>query len=202
MNSVDKSIAPLDTALRRRFQIFNLEPDLIGMSEHMGLGRDLDLKNVVISEISTVEDVKTLSLTLLDSLNRGISFYLGPEYALGQWYLSSLAGTLKSPDEAKAILGSIWKSQLLPQLEELFHGRIEQLQTVLSLAQEGDPSSPIYLRIPPEEVTELGGASYLCRQDVSIEQLMKFLVRVSGVKRPITLAAGVSEEANEQSQVE
>ena len=202
MNSVDKSIAPLDTALRRRFQIVNLEPDLIEMSKHMGLRTDLDLKNVTISEINTVDDVKILSLALLDSLNRGISFYLGPEYALGQWYLSNLAGTLESPDEAKASLGSIWKSQLFPQLEELFHGRIEQLQTVLSLPQEGDVSSPIYLQSPPEAVTELGGASYLGKQDVSTEELMRFLLRVSGIKKPIALAADVTEEANEQSQIE
>jgi 5-methylcytosine-specific restriction protein B len=180
MNSVDKSIAPLDTALRRRFQAVNLLPDLTGMADLMKI--DFVSQRVALSEVSTVDQVKLLSLSLLDKLNRGISFYLGPEYALGHWYLSGLVDSnLSLAEEAKEILASIWKSQLLPQLEELFHGRIEQLQTVLNLKEAPDVDAPVFLVSPTEEVTELGGAPYLCQQDVTVDQIIRFLMRVSGV---------------------
>ena len=38
MNSVDKSVAPLDSALRRRFHVINIAPDIEGFAEsHLGL---------------------------------------------------------------------------------------------------------------------------------------------------------------------
>jgi hypothetical protein len=179
MNSVDKSIAPLDTALRRRFQVVNLEPNLAEISSHMGI--TYDPENVAPVNLDTVAGVKTVAVGLLAHLNRDIGFYLGPEYALGHWYLSSLGRSVQSVDEAKTTLANIWKSQLLPQLEELFHGRIEQLQTVLNLSETGDETMPVYLESPPEEVTELGGTPYLHRKDVGTDQLMRFLLRVSGL---------------------
>jgi 5-methylcytosine-specific restriction enzyme B len=185
MNSVDKSIAPLDTALRRRFHMVNLVPDLGEISRHMGIS--FDPQNPALTEVDTVDDVKALSLALLDHLNHDISFYLGPEYALGQWYLGGLTANFASADEAKAVLATIWKSQLLPQLEELFHGRIEQLQTVLNLREVPDNTTPVYLESPPDDVIELGGTPYLRQRDVTADRLMRFLLRVSGVPGPASV---------------
>ena len=199
MNSVDKSIAPLDTALRRRFQVVNLVPDLAQISTRMGV--TVDPQNLALAEVNTADDVKALSISLLHQLNQGIGFYLGPEYALGQWYLSGLTGNLESADDAKAVLASIWNSQLLPQLEELFHGRIEQLQTVLNLQENPDDMAPVYLEVPPEEVTELGGAPYLSKRELTTDGLMKFLLRVSGVMTETSAETPPSEEASAASQV-
>lgn len=179
MNSVDKSIAPLDTALRRRFQVISLEPNLAVISSHMGLS--FDANNVAPVDLNTVDGVKTVAIALLAHLNRDIGFYLGPEYALGHWYLGSFTSSVQSVDEAKTLLANVWKSQLLPQLEELFHGRIEQLQTVLKLPPTGDNTMPVYLESPPDEVTELGGTPYLRRQDLGTDQLIRFLLRVPGL---------------------
>jgi 5-methylcytosine-specific restriction enzyme B len=194
MNSVDKSIAPLDTALRRRFQVVNLEPNLAEISRHMGI--DFDPENLALAELNSVDEVKAVAVALLAHLNRDIGFYLGPEYALGQWYLSGLIDDFQSVDDAKAVLANIWKSQLLPQLEELFHGRIEQLQTVLNLPEGSDETTPVYLESPPEEVTELGGTPFLRRRDVSTDQLMTFLLRISGVPTP---TSSETRPANEPS---
>lgn len=121
MNSVDKSVAPLDSALRRRFYVYSLPPDLISMSRHLGLGTWSPRGTLQLTEgLSSVDDVKKLALSLLRSLNRGISFYLGAEYTLGHWYVSRLSDDFESAEEVAQVLADIWDSVLLPQLEELF----------------------------------------------------------------------------------
>jgi 5-methylcytosine-specific restriction enzyme B len=184
MNSVDKSIAPLDSALRRRFQIFNLAPDLQSMSREMGLSVDYRPDAPALPHPhTTVEGVKYLSLSLLNALNNGISSYLGPEYTLGQWYLGSLTGEFKSVGEAQSQLANVWNYQLLPQVEELFHGRIEQLATILRLSEKNSTQhDPVYLNYPAEEMTELGAVPYLCRREVKNDDLMTYLIEVAGVE--------------------
>jgi 5-methylcytosine-specific restriction protein B len=202
MNSVDKSIAPLDSAIRRRFHVVNLAPDLDAMGRVMGLKGQLNLRQPTLPDpLTEVDDVRRLALALLESLNRGISFYLGPEYSLGQWYLGRLSGGVESADEAKEILSEIWRFQLLPQLEELFNARIEQLETVLRLnVLEKDADAPVYLVRPEEQMRELGGMPYLRRREVDIEQVIRFLRHVAEVKAPVPAApAAATEEEDAQA---
>jgi 5-methylcytosine-specific restriction enzyme B len=184
MNSVDKSIAPLDSALRRRFHIVNLAPDLQGMSRQMGLSVDYRPGATALpNPHTTVEGVKYLGLAVLNALNNGISFYLGTEYTLGQWYLGSLTGEFKSVEEVQSLLANIWNYQLLPQLEELFHGRVEQLATILRLREKNSAqNNPVYLNYPEEEMTELGAVPYLCRREVKNDDLITYLIYVAGVE--------------------
>jgi 5-methylcytosine-specific restriction enzyme B len=204
MNSVDKSIAPLDSAIRRRFHVVNLAPDLVAMGRVMGLKGQLNLRQPTLPDpLTDVDDVRRLALALLESLNRGISFYLGPEYSLGQWYLGRLSGSVKSVDEAKEILSDIWRFQLLPQLEELFNARIEQLETVLRLnVLEKDADAPVYLERPEEQMRELGGMPYLRRREMGTEEVIKFLQHVADVKTLVPVAAEpatTSEEGDAQA---
>jgi hypothetical protein len=201
MNSVDKSIAPLDSALRRRFHIINLAPDLLQMAEFFGLkGRNSFRGATLPDPLIEVADVRLLALTLLDALNRGISFYLGPEYSLGQWYLAGLGGTISSVDEAKKILTDIWQFQLLPQLEELFNARIEQLETVLRLSEVAKSSNtPVYLEEPGTKVRELGGMPYLRRRDVDADNVIEFLRHIAEVEKPTPQAEAASAESAGES---
>jgi len=204
MNSVDKSIAPLDSALRRRFHIINLAPDLVEMAKFFGLKEQHSFRGTTLPDpLTEVTDVRLLALALLDALNRGISFYLGPEYSLGQWYLAGLGGTISSVDEAKQILADIWQFQLLPQLEELFNARSEQLETVLRLSELGKSSkTPVYLEEPGTKIRELGGMPYLRRRDVDSDKVIEFLRHVAEVQKPAPPSEAASAEAAEGSAVQ
>src|SRR5262249_23713357 len=46
MNSVDKSVAPLDSALRRRFHIFNLPAELSEIQNAFGLPANVDFEGI------------------------------------------------------------------------------------------------------------------------------------------------------------
>lgn len=201
MNSVDKSIAPLDSALRRRFQIINLPPDLLEMAQFFGLKGYNRFRGVTLPDpLTEVNDVRLLALALLETLNRGISFYLGPEYSLGQWYLTSLGGTISSVDEAKKILADIWQFQLLPQLEELFNARIEQLETVFRLSElSKSKNTPVYLVEPGAKVSEIGGMPYLLRRDVDTDSIIEFLRHVAEVEKTESTTEAASAEAAQES---
>jgi len=193
MNSVDKSVAPLDTALRRRFHVVNLMPDLNGMAQHMNLLQPLGLEKPKLPDpLTEVGQVRTIGLALLHWLNKGIGFYLGTEFGLGEWYLEELArGDVNSVEEAKSSLARIWEFRLLPQLEELFHGRIEQLETVLGLdVSGGDSGEPVYLERPEEKLEERGAVPYLGKRPVNVESVLRFLRRVAHVEQEsVTLEA-------------
>lgn len=184
MNSVDKSIAPLDAALRRRFHVYNLEPDLNEISQFTGVelpseANALTVKYPLTGQNSLIQ----IALALLQFLNRGIGYYLGPEYQLGQWYLDGLCREFDTVDEAIAALLMIWKSKLLPQLEELFNGRVEQLATILKLdSTVNQEEFPVFLEQPREYVVELGGLPYLRHRAVAADKELDFLMRVAGVQ--------------------
>lgn len=134
MNSVDKSVAPLDAALRRRFHLLNLEPELGEMASRMGLSSfDPRSPLVLPNPITEGKDIKRLALGALARMNRAIAQFLGPDFQLGQWYLERLLTSSDNYDEARATLVDVWEHGLLPQLEELFHGRVEQLIALLDL---------------------------------------------------------------------
>jgi 5-methylcytosine-specific restriction protein B len=182
MNSVDKSVAPLDTALRRRFHIVNLMPNLEEMAHAMGLTGVIDYHNITLRDpISDVKDVCVVAISLVNALNHGISLFLGSEFSLGEWYLKDLIQQSTDAEEAKALLARIWQFNLLPQMEELFHGRIEQLALIFKL----DPTNaelPVNLVEPDEDMAERGAIPYLQKRQASVEEIIRFLRRLCGIK--------------------
>lgn len=169
MNSVDKSVAPLDAALRRRFHLLNLDPELGEMATRMGLrGFDPDAPLVLPNPLTEGKDIKRLAIAAVAKINRAISQFLGSEFQLGQWYLEGLLAASDDLDAARAALADLWEHDLLPQLEELFHGRVEQLIALLDLksslverpdsALEELGATPVLSRVhglPPDDVVTL-----------------------------------------------
>lgn len=159
MNSVDKSISPLDTAFRRRFHIINLAPTEIEIRNAVGLAIGevwtKDLKSTSLDSKS----VSILSAALLVKLNRAIGVYLGSDFMLGQWYLVGLKDA--KDIEARTILSDLWLYKILPQLIELFHGRDDQLAAILELETTNKVGSAIILHNPSEQEIEYGATGYL-----------------------------------------
>jgi 5-methylcytosine-specific restriction enzyme B len=108
MNTADRSIALLDAAMRRRFAFVELSPDreptrslLVRWSEHHDLG--------------------SVAAELLIELNRRID---DPDFRIGPSYFMRHTGPdAFSPEQ----LGRIWRSSILPLLQEHHYGQWDQV---------------------------------------------------------------------------
>ncbi|HXN59926.1 MAG TPA: AAA family ATPase [Acidimicrobiales bacterium] len=131
MNTVDRSIALVDSAMRRRFAFIALEPRvdptrslLRKWSAHFGLG--------------------PIAANLLEELNRRIDdpdFQIGPSYFMRR----------TEPDALSAErLGRIWATDILPLLEEHYYGQWPTFASRFSLASVMQASMPIGTSAPEE----------------------------------------------------
>ena len=124
MNTADRSIALMDTALRRRFQFVEMMPDT-----------DI-LKNV------TVEGVEIAPI--LKKINERITFLYDREHTIGHAFFIKLIG---SPNINT--LGSIFERSIIPLLQEYFYEDYQKIQLVLGDNGKVDASTKF---IKDEEV--------------------------------------------------
>ena len=115
MNTADRSIALMDTALRRRFQFVEMMPDT-----------DI-LKNV------TVEGVEIAPI--LKKINERITFLYDREHTIGHAFFIKLIG---SPNINT--LGSIFEKSIIPLLQEYFYEDYQKIQLILGDNEKSDPS--------------------------------------------------------------
>ncbi|KRF44618.1 hypothetical protein ASH01_11540 [Terrabacter sp. Soil811] len=100
MNSADRSVAPLDAALRRRFAIIYVGPDYGLLRERLALPADFVLGQP--STWSSPEHVKALAVAILQALNERIEVVLGRDFLLGHSVMWDVAG-----DTVEAALRSL-----------------------------------------------------------------------------------------------
>ena len=115
MNTADRSIALLDTALRRRFVFEEMMPD----PSHPGIATDLD----------GIDCGK-----LLEAMNRRIAVLLDREHQIGHTYLLRV-GTLPA-------LAVTFRNRIMPLLQEYFYNDWEKIRAVLNdngLVKKSDP---------------------------------------------------------------
>ena len=103
MNTADRSIQMLDTALRRRFTFFERMPD----PDHAGIG--------------TVEGVDCRRL--LRMMNERIAVLLDREHQIGHTYFMNLRGLVD--------LGNVFQNRILPLLQEYFFDDWSKIRAVL-----------------------------------------------------------------------
>lgn len=121
MNSADRSLTPLDTALRRRFEFVEFLPDPELLAK-----RELD------GQIYTAE-VEGINLAgLLDMLNERIEILLGRDYVLGHAYFWSV--------KSLADLKKIMRNKIIPQLQEHCFEDWEKVRLILADNQKQDPA--------------------------------------------------------------
>jgi 5-methylcytosine-specific restriction protein B len=124
MNTADRSIALLDTALRRRFAFHEIMPNPALLSD-----------TVVQSESDSVDLEK-----LLVALNQHILKTLGRDYQIGHSYFLRVAN--KPEDERLDELEYVWNNQILPLLEEYYYGRRDILAGILSGSRASNENDP------------------------------------------------------------
>ena len=116
MNTADRSIAMIDTALRRRFDFIEIQPD-------SGLLRDVVVGGIDIAE-------------MLDTMNRRITVLLDREHTIGHSYLLPL-----KDDSSAENLAVIFENKIIPLLQEYFYDDYEKIQLVLGDNQKSDDSA-------------------------------------------------------------
>lgn len=124
MNSADRSIALIDTALRRRFTFFEYTTDSTLLSE--------DVEGINIQN-------------LVQMMNSRIEFLLDKDHLLGHAYFINVA--------TKNDLCSVFRNKVIPLLEEYFYGDYEKIQLVLGDNKEfgKKPDNRIVI---PKSITE------------------------------------------------
>lgn len=111
MNTADRSIALLDTALRRRFHFKELMPDSSKIAGNDGAG------NII------AEDGRNINLRLLlDAMNRRIRFFLSRDLMLGHAYLCPVTNFSQ--------LKVVFLTQFIPLLQEYFYEDWHKIQLV------------------------------------------------------------------------
>ena len=118
MNTADRSLALLDTALRRRFDFIEMMPDY----------------DVLKNEADDNYQVKGINLALmLKAMNDRIEYLYDREHTLGHAFLMPVVELIKSGDEGKAFkeLKSVFMNKILPLLEEYFYEDWSKIALVL-----------------------------------------------------------------------
>jgi len=106
MNSVDRSVALVDYALRRRFGFVRLAPE-----------------PEIIASVRGKEPAARLAADLLDGFNDWLVAQLDAEHAIGHSFFLNTA----IPLDDSASLGRIWELDVRPLLEEYFFGDRDRL---------------------------------------------------------------------------
>lgn len=106
MNTADRSIAMLDTALRRRFSFYEMTPN-------SALLKGIEVEGINIER-------------LLESLNKRITVLFDRDHTIGHSYFLPLKNN-PTIDH----LGMIFENRIIPLLQEYFYDNYERIQLIL-----------------------------------------------------------------------
>jgi 5-methylcytosine-specific restriction protein B len=129
MNTADRSISLIDTALRRRFDFIELPPSLSVIEENVG-------NKGVVDGVDLVK--------LLETINNRIEFLLDKDHLIGHSYFLSI----NSIEDLK----EVFKNNILPLLEEYFHNDYFNIQRVLGDNPEWEKSKELKIISSNDEI--------------------------------------------------
>jgi hypothetical protein len=110
MNTADRSVEALDTALRRRFSFTEVEPQ-------PGLLAEIEIDGLNLAD-------------MLRTINHRIELLLDKDHCIGHAYFMDIA----KADEPGRALREVFAQKVLPLLEEYFFGATGKIQLVLGPA--------------------------------------------------------------------
>lgn len=125
MNTADRSIALMDTALRRRFKFIEMMP------------REEVLEGIKVGEVNIVK--------VLKAINSRIEFLFDREHTIGHAYFTPLA---KEPTLEK--LADIFQNSIIPLLQEYFYEDYSKIQLIL-----GDNVKPADFKFIKDEAVKI-----------------------------------------------
>ncbi len=110
MNTADRSIALMDTALRRRFDFVEMMPDVS-----------------VLDGITVSSDGEEVNISrMLRTINQRIEYLYDREHTIGHAFFIKLRN-----NNSKEVLADIFRNNVVPLLQEYFYEDYEKIQLVL-----------------------------------------------------------------------
>ena len=135
MNTADRSLALLDTALRRRFDFEPLLPDTRA-EKVPGEKNSAPLAGLVVTTNVGLIDVRLM----LERINERIEALYDRDHCIGHAYLTGLARVTDGPQRFDA-LASTFRQRIVPLLEEYFFEDWRKIRLVLGDNQKTDVAS-------------------------------------------------------------
>lgn len=165
MNSADRSVAPLDAALRRRFAIIYVGPDYDVLRAHLGVSDALVNDDGrtdpgAPADWTTIEQGYAVAVAALERLNARIEAVLGRDFVLGHsvmWHVSGgdLTEVLRS-------IAFALDTQVIGTLQLSFVDNDAALAAVLNApidpSATAQPGSAASWQLPPGSIAEVAPA--------------------------------------------
>ncbi|ELW2902827.1 AAA family ATPase [Escherichia coli] len=147
MNTADRSLALLDTALRRRFDFVEMMPDLSLLSGAKVKGIELE--------------------SLLEKLNSRIEALYDREHTLGHAFFMPVKNALDTGDEETAFkqLKIAFQKKIIPLLQEYFFDDWNKIRLVLADNQKQDDNQQFVIEKTDDLDTLFGNNHGLRRHD-------------------------------------
>ena len=120
MNTADRSIALMDTALRRRFEFVEMMP------------KSEVLDSLGVGTIAVGDDELNVA-KMLDVINERIEYLFDREHTIGHAFFTKLAN-----DPSIETLANIFEKNVIPMLQEYFYEDYEKIQLVLGDNEKED----------------------------------------------------------------
>lgn len=119
MNTADRSLALMDTALRRRFDFIEMMPDYDALKDNNGSAYN----------VSGIDLVK-----LLVTLNERVAALYDREHMLGHAFFMPVVNVIKAgkPQQALTELAKCFQTKIIPLLAEYFFEDWEKIRLVLA----------------------------------------------------------------------
>ena len=128
MNTADRSIALMDTALRRRFEFVEIMPDVSLLSSDGKKIEDYDSDEKQENDL-IIKDVNIR--LMLRKINQRIEYLYDRDHMIGHSYFIGIK-TDSSIDD----LGNVFKNKIIPLLQEYFYDDWEKIRLILADNQE------------------------------------------------------------------
>ncbi len=162
MNSADRSVAPLDAALRRRFAIIYVGPDYELLRGHLDIPssfvKDDKTDPGDSATWTTVDHVTAVAVAILEALNDRIEAVLGRDFVLGHSVMWKVGGTDVSA--AFKSLATALDNNVLGTLTLSFTDNDADLAAVLNADPGGTdlPNAAATWHAPPGRTSEVAGS--------------------------------------------
>lgn len=126
MNTADRSLALLDTALRRRFEFVPVTPD------------SRDESGAPLSGLRVTAGENVINIPrMLSAINQRIEALYDRDHSIGHAYFTALAGV--SDGEARMLkLADVFSNRIVPLLEEYFFEDWQKIRLVLADNQKSE----------------------------------------------------------------
>ena len=160
MNTADRSLAMMDTALRRRF-------DFVEMMPKYSVLKDVSVYGVHLAD-------------MLKTMNDRIEYLYDREHVLGHAFFIPV---IEAPEELReSELAKVFKNKIIPLLEEYFYEDWEKIRLVLGDNQKQSEDHQFVKEVTkPNQTSALFGKGY---QEDAFDTPKRFALNADALDRP------------------